>query len=171
MSKGYPIEFCGNCGIGQRTKEDSPYYCNYYSEGKECRCTSWTPGHYLHYERIVYICSPLKGDKLVPLREAITRNLKNATAFCNAAIESYAVPICPHLYFSQFLDDLNSSERNLGMEMGVELLKKCDEMWVFGKPSAGMRAEIEIAESLRIPINYIPQKTIDRILKGDEDDG
>lgn len=38
--------------------------------------------------------------------------------------------------------------------MGIKLLKKCEEVWVYGieNPSEGMRAEMEIAKSLDIPV-------------------
>lgn len=53
--------------------------------------------------------------------------------------------------------------------MGIELLKKCDEIWVFGEPSEGMRAEIEEARSLRLPVVEIPQSAINRILEKEND--
>lgn len=136
MGRPYPIEFCGNCGIGQRNKEENPCFCDYYSPGigTDNRCTSWTPAHFLHYERVVYICSPMKGN--------IAENVRKAQAFCAAAIASHA-----------------------GIEMGIELLKKCDEIWVFGEPSEGMRAEIEEAKSLRLPVVTVPQSAINKILK------
>ena len=39
------------------------------------------------------------------------------------------------------------------MEMGLELLVKCDELWAFGdKVSEGMEAEIEAAEKLGLRV-------------------
>ncbi len=39
------------------------------------------------------------------------------------------------------------------MDMGLELLKLCDEVWVFGdKISEGMKKEIEFAKKLNIEI-------------------
>lgn len=49
--------------------------------------------------------------------------------------------------------------------MGMELLRRCDEIWVFGEPSEGMRDEIEEAKSLRLPIVEIPQSVINQIIK------
>lgn len=159
MGRPYPIEFCGNCGIGQRNKEENPCFCDYYSPGigTDRRCTSWTPAHFLHYERVVYICSPMKGN--------VAENVRKAQAFCAAAIASHAIPVCPHYFFSELLDERYPADRNLGMEMGIELLKKCDEIWVFGEPSEGMRAEIEEANSLRLPVVTVPQSAINKILK------
>lgn len=170
----YPIEFCGNCGVGQRTKEDNPCFCDYWSPGVDTdrRCNSWTPAHFLHYERVVYICSPCRGQKLEPIDETLAENLRKAKAFCAAAIASHAIPICPHYYLCELLDERHPSDRNVGREIGIELLKRCDEIWVFGQPSDGMLAEIEEAKSLRLPIVEIPQSAINRILeKENENNG
>ena len=97
--------------------------------------------------KIVYICSPLRGD--------YERNIKRAKCLCRkAAIEHNVIPIAPHIYFTQFLDDANADERQLGMDLGLELLERCDEVWVdvIDDPSEGMNAEIALAKSLGIPV-------------------
>ena len=38
--------------------------------------------------------------------------------------------------------------------MGAEMLKLCDELWVFGEPSTGMQAEIDLAKRLGIPVRW-----------------
>lgn len=106
--------------------------------------------------RMVYIASAMRGD--------IEGNLKKAAAYCHAAAEAGAVPIAPHLYFSGYLDDRIPEERTAGMEMALHILKRCDELWVFGTPTEGMRREIKLAESRHIPILYIPEETINEIL-------
>jgi len=50
------------------------------------------------------------------------------------------------------------------MAMGLHALRRCDELWVFGEPSEGMRAEIEFAQSLNISILYIPEETVRQIV-------
>ncbi len=64
------------------------------------------------------------------------------------------IPIAPHVYFTQFLDDTKQEERAAGMDMGLSLLAMCDELWVYGieNPSEGMRSEIEYAKQHQIPI-------------------
>lgn len=88
----------------------------------------------------VYICSPLKGD--------IQGNIERARKYCREALlNDGCIPIAPHTYFTQFLDDTNAIERTIGMECGIELLDMCDELWVFGDTiSEGMRAEIDYFE-------------------------
>ena len=92
-------------------------------------------------KRLVYICSPCRGD--------YEKNKMEAQCFCRIVMNHYpdVIPIAPHLYFPQFLEDTDPSERSLGMEAGLALLDMCDELWVYGlkNPSEGMRAEIDYA--------------------------
>lgn len=94
----------------------------------------------------VYICSPLRGD--------YENNIERAKEYSRAAAMMGCIPITPHLVFTQFLDDDNPAERDLALEMGRELVLKCDELWAFGleHPSAGMAAEIETARDSGIPV-------------------
>ena len=95
----------------------------------------------------VYVCSPLHGD--------VEKNLVNAKKYCSIVSEDEEIPIAPHLYFSEFLDDDYEEERLLGIRMGLEMLKVCDEVKVFGNDiSEGMNLEIRKAEELRIPITF-----------------
>lgn len=99
-------------------------------------------------KRLVYICSPCRGD--------IEKNIEKAQRYCREAVELWddVIPIAPHVYFTQFLDDTKQEERAAGMDMGLSLLTMCDELWVYGieNPSEGMRNEIEYAKQHQIPI-------------------
>ena len=99
-------------------------------------------------KKFVYICSPCRGD--------YKKNLQQARDYCREIVKKWpdVVPIAPHLYFLQFLDDTVPNERSLGMEAGIALLDMCDEIWVYGlsSPSEGMKAEIEYAKEHGIPI-------------------
>ncbi len=94
--------------------------------------------------KTVYICSPLRGD--------IKRNIEAAKRYCRKAVMEGVMPIAPHVYFTQFLDDTVTKERTAGMAMGLEMLRHCDEVWVYGEPTEGMQAEIAEAGRLDIPI-------------------
>lgn len=85
--------------------------------------------------KLVYICSPLRGN--------IIKNKHNAKRYSRQAVLENVLPITPHIYFTQFLNDKKEKERKLGMSMAIDLLKICDELWVYGKPSQGMKKEIE----------------------------
>lgn len=92
-------------------------------------------------KKLVYICSPCRGD--------YEKNLREARGYCEVVMMCYpdVIPIAPHVYFTQFLDDRDPTQRSLGMEAGLTLLDMCDEIWVYGlqNPSEGMQAEIDFA--------------------------
>ncbi len=99
------------------------------------------------FRPIVYVCSPYAGD--------IENNTANARRFCRFAVDSGSIPIAPHLFFPQFMDDSNEHERELAMFMNIALMSKCAEVWVFGEHiSKGMAAEIRIAEEKQRPVRY-----------------
>lgn len=156
--KEEPEESCSTCQVGADTLDQYPGTCPHYKKAEGRHCVNYRRLGRKKDERVVYIASPLRGD--------IEGNLIKATAYCAAAAKAGVTPIAPHLYFSSFLDDTIKEERIQGMDMGITLLDRCDELWVFGRPSAGMQAEIERAEKLGIKVKHIDQKTIKQILRG-----
>lgn len=94
----------------------------------------------------VYICSQYgsRGDKAT--------NLELAKFFCMTVIEEGKIPICPHLFYAQVLNDDVKSQRAAGMRMGLELLKDCGELRIFTNISEGMKGEIRQARERGIPI-------------------
>ena len=100
---------------------------------------------------LIYVCSPLAGDEV--------KNLEKTARYCRFVASCKAIPFAPHLYFTSFLDESNSDERDQGMEMGCEVLGQCDAMWVFGnKKSLGMKIEIEKANQLGIPMRFFDSR-------------
>lgn len=101
-------------------------------------------------KKLVYVCSPYAGD--------VDKNVENACKYSRCVYERGCIPITPHLLYPQFLDDTNVDERADGLNIGIELLNLCSEIWVFGeKISAGMTAEIAMAEYKKMPIKYIKE--------------
>lgn len=98
--------------------------------------------------KLVYICSPYKGD--------VEYNTAKAKGYCRFASKIQGVvPIAPHIYLTQFLEDGDPKERRLGLDIGLDLLKQCHELYVFGdRVSVGMQGEIEEAKRLGIPIIF-----------------
>jgi hypothetical protein len=98
--------------------------------------------------KMVYVCSPYRGNS--------ENNVVWANLHSRYVYEKGYLPIAPHTIFTQFLDDDNAEERRAGMNMGLQLLELCHELWVFGaKISKGMQEEIEFAKKRRINIRYI----------------
>lgn len=100
------------------------------------------------YRPLVYVCSPFAGD--------IQGNTERARRYSRFAADKGAIPIAPHLLFPQFLSE--ETERELALFMGVVLLGKCEQLWVFGMTvSAGMRREIEKAKKKNMIIRYFTE--------------
>ena len=96
---------------------------------------------------LVFICSPYAGD--------VKQNVKNARRYSRFAVEQGAIPVTPHLLYTQFMDDNDKAERELGLLFGKVLLSKCDEVWVFGnKLSSGMKQETVKARTWGKPVKY-----------------
>lgn len=93
---------------------------------------------------LVFISSPYGADP--------EGNTVKARIYCRFAVDKGAVPLAPHLLYPQFLSE--EKERSLALTFGLRLLDRCDEMWVFGIPSPGMKAEITRARNKRIPIRF-----------------
>lgn len=96
---------------------------------------------------VIYVCSTLRGD--------VERNIQRAIGYCRYIYSQGGIPLAPHTIFTTFLDDEITEERKAGMEMGLELLAKCDELWAFGdRVSGGMEKEMAEAERLGLRIKW-----------------
>lgn len=67
-------------------------------------------------------------------------------------IEQHRVPLNPFMIFDYFL--LDSVDRDLVREGNNNLVKRSDELWVFGNVSNGVLAEIKIAKEMGKIIKY-----------------
>lgn len=96
--------------------------------------------------KIIYLCSPYSGN--------VEQNIKNACIAAKEAILADNVaPIIPHLMYPVILDDDIPEERALGIDLDIDLISKCDELWYYGDIiSSGMRAEIDFAQANQIPV-------------------
>ena len=91
----------------------------------------------------IYVCSPYSGNI-----EFHTRYAREAS---RTIFDEGHIPIAPHLLFPQFMSE--ETERDKALQMGIEILKLCDELWIFGKViSPGMEKEINEAHKLNIRI-------------------
>lgn len=105
----------------------------------------------MRHKNIVYVCSPLRGD--------VQRNENKACGYCRFVVSKGFIPIASHLFFPQFMDDEDKSEREKAINMGLEILSRCDELWFFGKKiSEGMANEINFAKTYKIKIRYFTDR-------------
>jgi len=111
---------------------------------------------------IIYVCSPYRGNPPYSAAQ-MAHNLTKVGDYCKSVVYAGHTPIAPHLYFAGFLDDIDPVDRTIGMEMGCELLRICDAVWVFGDTiSEGMEMEIALAEIIGKPVEYKQQCGKDR---------
>ena len=110
------------------------------------------------YMKLVYVCSPVRGDT--------TENLKKANRYCEYVAGCGHIPIAPHLAWQGFLQEDIPGNREKALAMGLKLIDYCSELWVCGDEiSQGMQGEINAAEKLNKPIMYVLQERIDENLK------
>ena len=108
------------------------------------------------FRPIVYICSPYSGD--------IERNTETARRYSRFAVDQHCLPITPHIYFTQFMNDAVSEERDIAIFMNWVLMSKCAELWVFGDViSKGMKAEIDRAKRKHMKIRYFTESLEEKV--------
>lgn len=76
------------------------------------------------------------------------------------------VPLNPFMMFQYFM--LDTVDRDSVRNANNNLVKRADELWVFGPVSDGVLAEIRIAKQMSKPIKYfavVGSKEIKEILK------
>jgi hypothetical protein len=104
-----------------------------------------------NFRPIVYICSPYRGNT--------NYNIAMAQKYSRFAVDQHYLPITPHIYFTQFMDDTVPEERDTAIFMNWVLMSKCVELWVFGDEiSEGMQAEINRAKRKYIKIRYFTEE-------------
>lgn len=97
--------------------------------------------------RKVYVCSPF--------RDATEEEMKGLKQHCRELVLSGTLPIAPHLYLPQFLNDGDEREREIALSLNLDLLSVCDELHVMeGRVTNGMKTEIEYAKRNRMKTNY-----------------
>ena len=117
--------------------------------------------------QMVYVCSRYRADTY----EQRQANIELAKVACEQVMETGAIPIAPHLYFTRFLNDENIHERYFGMEAGKRLMSECRSFFVLTvdrEISEGMAEEIKhMTEVLGLGgkgVNYTRQEA-ERIVR------
>ena len=82
---------------------------------------------------LIYVASPYKA---APFR-TVAQNEAFAREICREIALDGNIPIAPHLYFTQFLNDSIEHERLRGIRFGRKLMEFCDEIRLF--VPAGMK--------------------------------
>ena len=98
----------------------------------------------------VYIISRYRADS----EKQRKFNIAVARYFCKAIIDEGKVPVAPHIYYTQFLDDNYPDDRECGLKLGLWELQNSQEFLLVvidGIISEGMRGEIEEVSRMGLP--------------------
>lgn len=107
--------------------------------------------------KLVYVCSPVRGD--------IEGNLKKANKYCEYVASCNHIPLAPHLAWQGFLPE-TPENRDKALAMGLKLIEYCSEVWAFGDEiSNGMQGEIDLAVKLNKPVMYVLQERINEDMR------
>lgn len=98
--------------------------------------------------RRVYVCHPYAGDPV--------GNAARVRVICRRLVAEGVLPIATHLYLPAFLDE--ATERELALELCLELVDLSDEVRVYGgRITSGMARELERAHERGIPVVFDPE--------------
>lgn len=101
--------------------------------------------------KLIYVASPYAGD--------IEQNTEFARKACRHVMNEGHAFFAPHLLYPQLLNDSNPQERQAGLDMGLAMLPRCDELWCYGdRISHGMHLEIEEAVRIGIPVRRVMEQ-------------
>jgi hypothetical protein len=99
--------------------------------------------------RRVYVCHPFAGNP--------ERNIAAVRLIARKLVAQGYLPIAPHLYLPQFIDE--ATERSRALDLCLGLVECSDELRVFGSNiTAGMRIEIHHARERGIPVIYVEEE-------------
>lgn len=101
--------------------------------------------------KIIYVASPYAGD--------IQKNTEFAKRACRHVMNEGHAFFAPHLLYPTILYEHQPEQRQLGLDMGIAMLSRCDELWCYGdRVSPGMSLEIEEAGRLGIPVYRVMEQ-------------
>jgi hypothetical protein len=107
-----------------------------------------------------YVCSPYRGD--------VENNVKAAREYCKYVMGRGYIPVCPHLFYPQFLNDDIPEEREMGIQAALWNIGGCEKVFVFLNSeryiSDGMLEEIKYAQAKYIPIEIISYRAVAKAL-------
>ncbi|MDO8647246.1 MAG: hypothetical protein Q7R70_02420 [Candidatus Diapherotrites archaeon] len=99
-----------------------------------------------------HIAKDVQEDRKVVFTAQSARNFHQRMLICKFAFGQGVVPVNPFNTFGYYLYEL--VDRNAVRNGNNNLLKRCDELWVFGEISNGVLAEIQMFKKLGKPIKY-----------------
>ena len=94
----------------------------------------------------------LRHPKRVVYTAMSNRNFYWRSHIQKFVLDSGMVPVSPFMLFDYYL--LHTVPKTVVREAMNNLLARCDEVWVFGRLSLGVKVQIGIARRLGKPVRY-----------------
>lgn len=99
----------------------------------------------------IYLCAPYSGS-------FVDDNIEQAIKYGRMVYEEGNIPIIPHVLFPFIKDETTPAERKFAILADLEILKVCDEMYVFDSQkvslTSGMLKEIHFCKEHKITMRY-----------------
>ncbi len=110
-----------------------------------------------------HIAKELQEEKKVVFTAQSCKNFHQRMLICKHAFEQGVVPINPFNVFGYYLYEL--VERNIIRNGNNNLMKRCDELWVYGEISDGVLVEIEMVKKLGKPVKFFDISKLPKEIK------
>jgi len=91
----------------------------------------------------IFVCHPYKDNPKI--------NKENVEVICREITNNGYLPVSP-LHLFSFME--NDNERNDILQLCLEIINICDEVWVYGD-SDGCRNEMRYADSINKPVRIL----------------
>ncbi len=111
-----------------------------------------------------HIAKSLQQEKKVVFTAQSCKNFHQRMLICKHALKQGVVPVNPFNNFGYYLYEL--VERDLVRNANNNLMKRCDELWVYGEISDGVLAEIQMFKHLGKPIKFFDISRLPAEVKG-----
>jgi len=99
-----------------------------------------------------HVAKNLQEEKKIVFTALSCKNFHQRMLICKHAFEQGVIPINPFNLFGYYLYEL--VDRDLVRNANNNIMKRCDELWVYGEISDGVLAEIQMFKKLNKPIRF-----------------
>ena len=110
-----------------------------------------------------HVAEKLQDKKKLVFTAQSCKNFHQRMLICKHAFQEGVIPINQFNTFGYYLYEL--VERDLVRNGNNNLMKRCDELWVYGEISDGVLAEIKIFKELDKPIRFFDISNIPKEIK------
>ena len=102
-----------------------------------------------NYRPLIFVVAPF--SEVVKNQPATVKAVDN---YCHYVYQLGGIPICPQLYFPQFINLHHYHNLQVMIFMCIVLLTKCEEVWSFGKVTHDMNFFNKKAHQKNITVRY-----------------